>query len=131
MDKLIPQVSKSSICPDCKNISKLDKTEYTFSKFNYKYDNVHGVYYCYNCNLVFTSDFIPIYKLTNPVSNGSNNGILRFIENRSTDHSELLSQIKLNFSRLTDDERLEIMSDYCKFCGTDTTKEKCNCWKDE
>lgn len=99
LDKLIPQVSKSKTCPGCGNISKLDKTEYCFSKFSYKYDNVYGMYCCESCNHIFASNFISTYKLTNPVNDESNNGVIGLKKNR-------IEKIKSEFGKLTCDERL-------------------------
>lgn len=43
----------------------------------------------------------------------------------------LLNQIDLKalVANLSDDERMEIFSDYCKFCGSDTPR--CPCENDE
>ena len=30
---------------------------------------------------------------------------------------------------MTDEERMEIFSNFCKYCGSDNPK--CQCWKDE
>lgn len=41
----------------------------------------------------------------------------------------LLLQVKELFAKLTDDERMEVMSDYCKYCGCDDSG--CQCWNDD
>ena len=41
----------------------------------------------------------------------------------------LLLQVKELFAKLTDDERLEVMGDYCKYCGCDDSG--CQCWNDD
>ena len=41
----------------------------------------------------------------------------------------LLLQVKELFAKLTDDERMEVMSDYCKYCGCDDSC--CQCWNDD
>jgi len=46
-----------------------------------------------------------------------------------TDNDLLLLQVRELFSKLTDDERIDIMSDYCKHCGCNDTG--CQCWNDD
>jgi len=41
----------------------------------------------------------------------------------------LLLQVKELFAKLTDGERMEVMSDYCKYCGCDDSG--CQCWNDD
>lgn len=41
----------------------------------------------------------------------------------------LLLQVKGLFAKLTDDERMEVMSDYCKYCGCNDSG--CQCWNDD
>ena len=43
------------------------------------------------------------------------------------DDTEYFEMIKEMFLELSNDERLEIMSYYCRFCGKDTTEDKCYC----
>lgn len=40
-----------------------------------------------------------------------------------------LVKAKITFKNLTDEERVEIMSDYCRSCGSDNPR--CQCWNDE
>ena len=46
---------------------------------------------------------------------------------------DLMKKIKSTFRKLTDDDRLEIFSDYCRHCGVyDKDKpRRCQCWNDE
>ena len=41
----------------------------------------------------------------------------------------LVYQAKRIFKELSDEERLEVMNDYCKVCGCDNPN--CQCWNDE
>lgn len=41
----------------------------------------------------------------------------------------LFESAKYIFEKLSDEQRLEIMADYCKFCGTDNPQ--CSCMKEE
>lgn len=41
----------------------------------------------------------------------------------------LLLQAKELFAKLTDDERMEVMGDYCKHCGCNDSG--CQCWNDD
>jgi hypothetical protein len=41
----------------------------------------------------------------------------------------LLLQVKELFVKLTNDERMEVMSDYCTYCGCDDSG--CQCWNDD
>lgn len=38
-------------------------------------------------------------------------------------------QVKELFAELTDDQRMEVMGDYCKHCGCDDNG--CQCWNDD
>jgi len=50
-------------------------------------------------------------------------------ENKEETRKEAeLSLIKILFQKLTDEERLDIMNDYCKYCGK---YGKCFCWNDK
>ena len=46
---------------------------------------------------------------------------------------DLMKKIKSNFRKLTDEDRLEIFSDYCSHCGMYHKDEPrgCQCWNDE
>jgi hypothetical protein len=37
----------------------------------------------------------------------------------------------LHLSMLTDEERMELFSHYCKYCGTPTDDKECYCMRDE
>jgi hypothetical protein len=41
--------------------------------------------------------------------------------------------LKIEFRKLTDDERYKIMSDYCHYCGRFDGDDNrgCQCWNDE
>lgn len=41
----------------------------------------------------------------------------------------LLNNVKEMFSKLTDEERMEVISDYCKYCGCNDNG--CQCWNDD
>jgi hypothetical protein len=56
-----------------------------------------------------------------------NNGETRILKNRFGDKG--VPSIKELFSKLTDNQRLEVMSDYCKHCGCNDNT--CRCWDDE
>jgi hypothetical protein len=48
------------------------------------------------------------------------------------DEFEDLTQVKDVFSKLSEHERLEIMNDYCKYCGAHNPKFSwCQCMNDE
>lgn len=40
----------------------------------------------------------------------------------------VLNNVKEMFSKLTDEERMEVISDYCKHCGCNDNG--CVCWND-
>ena len=40
-----------------------------------------------------------------------------------------IESIKELFAKLTNDERMEVMGDYCKHCGRDDSG--CQCWNDD
>lgn len=47
-----------------------------------------------------------------------------------TENSKVdVEKVKELFLQLTDEERLEIMSECCKFCGC--LEPRCQCWNDE
>ncbi len=56
-----------------------------------------------------------------------NNGETRILKNRFGDKG--VPSIKELFAKLTDYQRLEVMSDYCKHCGCNDNT--CRCWDDE
>ena len=39
----------------------------------------------------------------------------------------LLEQVKIKFSQINDDERMEVMSDYCDHCGCSEKNSRCYC----
>ena len=43
--------------------------------------------------------------------------------------SEKIDKIIETLRQLTDDERLEIFDNFCRYCGCDDPK--CQCWNDE
>ena len=46
-----------------------------------------------------------------------------------TRHKKILATQLTKELQLTDDERLEIMNNYCKYCGCNDSR--CQCWNDE
>lgn len=53
--------------------------------------------------------------------------ILRPVSDLPHDHiQKLASEL---FKLLTDEERLEIINEYCKYCGS--SDSGCQCWNDE
>ena len=44
-------------------------------------------------------------------------------------NSVLVYQAKRIFKELSDDERMEVMREYCRHCGSDNPR--CQCWNDE
>ncbi len=47
------------------------------------------------------------------------------------EHLKIVEAVKNMFIQLTDYERLDIMSNYCKHCGCSDPTSKCQCWNDE
>lgn len=46
----------------------------------------------------------------------------------------LFTQANEVFRKLTDEQRMEVFSDYCRHCGTyegDSWANRCQCWNDE
>lgn len=44
---------------------------------------------------------------------------------------EILEKLKELLKSLTDDDRLELMSEYCYYCGSYIADEKCYCMNDD
>ena len=47
--------------------------------------------------------------------------------------SELKEDTRIKLQQLTDDQRMDLFADYCKFCGCIQPEEGrgCQCWNDE
>ena len=69
-----------------------------------------------------------------PASYGA---VVRAIDvlDKATKENEIMSieELKTELIKLTDDERLELFSDYCDSCGcyNQPTARPCQCWNDE
>ena len=45
------------------------------------------------------------------------------------DSANRLANLKLELDKLSDDERYELISEYCKYCGSKDSG--CQCWNDD